>query len=126
MRAAKYPEAEEATANEIRVQRGEGKKVTRRTIVATMRRFIAEKFSPIEANKAKLTAPWRIGFTTRFGFSWRRATNRKPKSIVERLPAVRRYFARLARRLARHAQHGPQADGEVIKSCVFCSIFLCV
>ena len=67
-----------------------------------MRRYMLEKH-PLEVDLFKASNSWLRVFVRRFGFAWRRATNRKAKSVNDRLPAVRRYFARLARRLARHA-----------------------
>jgi hypothetical protein len=98
----KYDDAESQTSIELRRLRADGRKVSARTIRAAMRRHMHDKH-PNEVDSFKASNSWLRAFVRRFGFAWRRATNRKAKTVDDRLPAVRRYIARLARRLARHA-----------------------
>ena len=103
-RVGLFDEAEVKTAGEVRALRARGRKVTARVIRALMRRHVAAMYDAGKAATFKATNPWLCGFVARFALSWRRATNRKSKSVISRLPAVKLYLARLARRLARHAR----------------------
>ena len=103
-RVGAFNDAEVATAIDVRAARAQGRKVTARFIRASMRRHVAAKYDAAKAATFKASASWLAAFVSRFAFSWRRATNRKSKTVADRLPAVRLYFARLARRLARHVR----------------------
>ena len=77
-----------------------------------MRRNVRVKHAALAIN-FKASDCWLAAFINRFGFSWRRSTNRKTKSVNDRLRAVRLYLARFARRLARHA-HQPAARASAV------------
>jgi hypothetical protein len=110
-RVGKYDDAEVQTAIDIRAQRTAGLKVSARVIRAKMRVNVTAKYDAATASTFKASDCWLAAFVSRFGFAWRRATNRKSKTIDDRLPAVRLYLSRLARRLRRHVR--PAVEGDV-------------
>ena len=103
-RAGHFDDAEVETAKDVRAARLAGRRVSARVIRAIMRRHVNALHAADKAVTFKASNRWLGAFCNRFAFAHRRATNRKSKPVAERLPAVRRYIARLARRLARHVR----------------------
>lgn len=103
-RAGHFDAAEVKTAEEVRTARAAGRRVSARVIRAVIRRHVAALYSAEEVKTFKASNRWLGAFCNRFAFAIRRATNRKSKPVAARLPLVRRYIARLPRRLARHAR----------------------
>ena len=62
----------------------------------------------ISGSDFKCTKKWLCGFAGRRNISLRRRNNKKSKTALERMPKVKRWFARLRRRL-RHGPHGAKA-----------------
>jgi hypothetical protein len=95
----KYALAEKATYDDFKEKRSRGLRIGPRMLSLIMRKKVAEiygKSAPFKGGK-----PWRQRFAKRWSISLRKKSNKKPISAAERLPKVKRWFARFRRRLRR-------------------------
>lgn len=92
--------AEQELESLFKIRRKQGKRVNERWLVVTMRKLIREHFGDEPADGFKGSYGWVWRFAHRHGISLRRANNHKHQSVEERLPRIKRWHARLRRRLS--------------------------
>ena len=99
----KFAAAEQAVYDQFLAARKEGKRVGPRWLKQCARREVARMYlgTPLEVEAKKFGAKrgWLSRFCSRWSLSLRRKTNVKNKSIEERLPKIKRYFALFRLRL---------------------------
>lgn len=66
-----------------------------------MKRLVREHYGDDAADTFKASKLWLIQFARRFGISLRRKSNAKAEPVEVRLPKIKRWHARLRRRLKR-------------------------
>ena len=71
-----------------------------------MKKLISKEHGDDAAKDWKSTLSWRFKFCRRWGISLRRKTNSR-KALSDRLPKIKRWHARLVKRLARGKQLCP-------------------
>ena len=103
-RPGKYPLLEKQLYTDIRTKRATGLRVTTKWIRIHMKKLISKEHGDAAAKDWKFTFSWRFNFCRRWGISFvhflRRKTNSR-KPLSDRLPKIKRWHARLVRRLAR-------------------------
>jgi len=103
-RGVLYPRADAMVYAYYRTHRYDpkegGKRVGGRSLRREMRFQVLEIYG---ISDFKATKKWLCGFAKRRNISLRKRNNKKSKTALERLPKVKRWFARLKRRL----RHGP-------------------
>lgn len=92
-----------------KARRKAGKRVNERWLCVTMRKLIRENYGDEPADHFKGSYGWVWRYANRHGISLRRANNHKHQSVEERLPKIKRWHARLRRRL-KVAAPGAQLD----------------
>lgn len=107
-RGTVYAAAEEELYSMFRDERKKGKRIQERWFTVQMRKIIREIYGDEPADRFKGSHGWLTRFGQRFQISLRRATNNKNEPVELRLPKIKRWHARLCRRLktgASHRQH---------------------
>ena len=105
-RPGKYPLLEKQLYTDIRTKRAKGLRVTTKWIRIHMKKLISKEHGDDAAKDWKSTLSWRFKFCRRWGISLRRKTNSR-KPLSDRLPKIKRWHARLVKRMARGKQLCP-------------------
>ena len=85
-------------------ERKGGERVTGCWLRITMKRLVREFYGDNAANGFKASRNWLRNFSRHFGISLRRKTNSKAEPVEVRLPKIKRWHARLRRRLQRRGR----------------------
>lgn len=94
----------------FKARRSEGKRVNERWLCVNMRKLIRQHYGDEPANNFKGSYGWVWRYAHRHGIALRRANNHKHQSVEERLPKIKRWHARLRRRLKTPCAPGRQLD----------------
>ena len=105
-RPGKYPLLEKQLYTDIRTKRAKGLRVTTKWIRIQIKKLISKEHGDDAAKDWKSTLSWRYKFCRRWGISLRRKSNSR-KPLSDRLPKIKRWHARLVKRLARGKQLCP-------------------
>jgi len=81
-----------------------GQRVTGLWLRIQMKRLVRKHCGDHAADCFKASRHWLQNFARRFGISWRRKSNTKAEPVEVRLPKIRRWHARLRRRLKRRGK----------------------
>lgn len=98
-RQAVFAAAEEELFALFKRERREGRRVNERWLCVHMRKLIQTHYGEEPTMKFKGSYGWVWRYAHRFNISLRRANNHKHQSVSERLPKIKRFHARLRRRL---------------------------
>ena len=98
-RGGVFPLAEAELYAQFKVRRSKGLRVLERWLVINMRKLIRKYYGDEMADKFKGSYGWVGKYAARHDISLRRRTNHKNTSVEERLPIIKRWHARLRRRL---------------------------
>ena len=96
-----YPAMEHELHKLYRGHRAKGLRVNNRWCVINMRKLIRTHLGDEPADKFKGSYGWLWRFARRFGVSLRRINNHKHQHVSVRLPRIKRWHARLRRRLSK-------------------------
>ena len=89
-RRAKYEEEEKMLYKQFKARRARGNVVDGELLRTLMKQFVSESGKD-PTGSFKASNMWLSKFTHRYGISNQKKTNKKSKSIEERLPAVRNF-----------------------------------
>ena len=106
--SVKYPLAEAAVKKLFLKQRKSGRRVTERWLVVTMRKQVRAIYGDAAAESFKGSHGWLINFSSRECITLRRGSNNKPMCTSDRIPKIKRWHARLRRRLKRGMDLDPK------------------
>ena len=98
-RGAAFAPAEAELISRFKAKRRAGKRVNERWLCIQMRKLIRLHYGDEAADRFKASHGWLIRLASRFDITLRRANNSKNQSVAERLPKIKRWHARLRRRL---------------------------
>lgn len=98
-RGAVFHVAEEELYKLFKQRRSRGLRISERWFVINMRKLIRQHYGDEMADKFKGSYGWVGRFASRYNLSLRRGNNHKNSSVEERLPKIKRWHARLRRRL---------------------------
>ena len=105
---ARYHDQEVAVMKKIKAEREKGRRVSGRFIRVAMRKEIRASLGNDEADKFRASPGWFNAFLRRNNLSLRVKSNSKSASLEQRLPKVKRWHARLRRRLHKGKQRSPK------------------
>ena len=100
-RTVPFAAAEAETHAGYRAKRIRGERVPGQWLRVTMKRNVREFYGDDAAAGFKASKLWLLHFARRFGISLRRKSNAKAEPVEVRLPKIKRWHARLRRRLKR-------------------------
>ena len=100
-RAPPFAAVEVEVHKRYRDKRKRGERVTGQWLRVTMKRLVREFCGDAAADSFKATKWWLRSFARRFGISLRRKSNSRAESVLVCLPKIKRWHARLRRRLRR-------------------------
>ena len=103
-RAPPFAAVEVELHKRYRDKRTRGERVTGQWLRVSMKRLVREFAGADVADGFKASKWWLRSFARRFGMSLRRKSNSRAESVLVRLPKIKRWHARLRRRL----RGGPQ------------------
>jgi hypothetical protein len=98
-RGAAFAPAEAELFSMFKAHRTRGRRVNERWLCIQMRKLIRLHYGDEAADNFKGSYGWIERFASRFDIALRRANNSKNQSVAERLPKIKRWHARLRRRL---------------------------
>ena len=98
-RGAAFAPAEAELFSMFKAHRTRGRRVNERWLCIQMRKLIRLHYGDEAADNFKGSYGWLERFASRFDIALRRANNSKNQSVAERLPKIKRWHARLRRRL---------------------------
>ena len=100
-RAPPFAAVEMELHKRYREKRKRGERVWGQWLRVSMKRLVRELGGDAAAASFKATKWWLRSFARRFGMSLRRKSNSRAESVLVRLPKIKRWHARLRRRLGR-------------------------
>ena len=100
-RAPPFAAVEVETHKHYRDRRKRGERVSGQWLRVTMKRLVRKLCGDAAADSFKASKWWLRSFARRFGISLRRKSNSRAESVLVRLPKIKRWHARLRRRLRR-------------------------
>ena len=102
-----YPVMEAELHKLYRQQRSKGLRVNNRWLVVNMRKLIRTHLGDEPADRFKGSYGWIWRFARRFDMRMRRSNNHKHQHVSARLPRIKRWHARLRRRLSKGSNLDP-------------------
>ena len=118
-----FAAAETELHAEYRAKRKRGERVSGQWLRISMKRLVREHYGDDAADGFKASKLWLRHFARRFGISLRRKSNAKAEPVEVRLPKIKRWHARLRRRLKRGDRIDPvyglphgRGDGRVARA----------
>ena len=116
----RFAAAEELVRGKIVSTRMKGGVVRPATVKTWMRRFVRDtaKDDPT-ANAFKASSGWFADFKARYGYTTRRRTNKKSKSVFDRLPLVKKFHKTWQAEVSKPGGANDPVYGKYVPSSIF-------
>lgn len=98
-RQAAYAAVEEELFSRFKSERSRGRRINERWFRVMMVSLVTKHYGEEPGSRFKATHGWLIKFAQRYGITLRRANNHKHQSVEMRIAKIKRFHARLRRRL---------------------------